>query len=444
MPGITKVRDFYLGAERVKSRRETYLPPPESIAITRADEQVYRDKYASYLCRAEVPAYVADAVERQTGMMHAKPPSITLPPRLEYLREDATGSGESLANLLRSINAEQLLSGRVGLAVDVGPDGPVIRLYYAEAVRNWHAPGGQYSLVVLGEQHDTIGPDLVWESTPAYRVLTIGEDGNYQTALYDANGGQLDPLVTPSVMGRAYAGAVPFVAINCSDISPDMDRPPLLPLAEKCAAIYRLDADHKMHLHMQSASTLVVSGLIASESEQYDEDGNRISTQRKLRVGAGAYIETEIGGSAQYASPGAAGLAETREALDALHRQAAAMGVDVLGAAGAGESGDALTARVSARAASLVQIARAGAAGLERALRYCAIWVGADPASVSVVPYTDYRVTPASASDALTLMQAKVIGAPISIRSIHEWAQANGFTRLDYSAEMDEIANEGP
>ena len=118
----------------------------------------------------------------------------------------------------------------------------------------------------------------------------------------------------------------------------------------------RLDADHKLNLHMQSASTLVIAGL-AHNGDQHDGDG-----ERKVMVGAGGFIEVDIGGSAKYAQPGAEGLTAQQQALDAMHIQAKNLGVDILGNAGAGESGDAMNVRLIARTATLVQVASAGAA----------------------------------------------------------------------------------
>lgn len=434
---IAMLRDFYAGAAKVKGEGEKYLPAPESVAMFRdTDSTRYTKAYDAYKTRAEVPAYVGDAVDRMVGVMHAKPPSFGLPERLAYLVDDATGTGIGLADLLRSVNAEQLLSGRVGLALDAGKSGPVLRLYYAEAIRNWsHAPGG-YQWVILGEPADVID-DFKWTTRDGYRLLKITE-GRYSTSTFGPQGEDLTAPLEPSIAGRAL-GVVPFVAINCSDTAPDMDKPPLLPLAEKCAAIYRASADHKLNLHMQSASTLVIAGL--ARDVFASEDG---AAQQKIRVGAGGYIQVDIGGDAKYAQPGADGLGAQQADLDAMHAHAAQLGVDILGNAGAGESGDALNVRVAARTSSLVQIARAGAAGLEQILRIAADWIGADRTEVSVTVDTDYQIASATPADALAMAQAKIAGFPVSKRSMHWWAQQKRFTPLDYDAEMDEIANEGP
>ncbi len=435
---IQVMRDFYAGSAGVKSRGEKYLPAPRSIGMLReTDSTQYARAYDAYRMRAEVPAYVADAIDKNVGIMHASPPSIELPAALEGMLDDATGDGLGLADLLRNINAEQIFSGRLGLALDARPglDYPAIRMYYAEDVRNWQFGDGQYVFVILGEQEATT-VDYQWDITPSRRVMEIA-DGAYVTATYGTDGKQLIEPVAPSIRGRTL-DVVPFVAINGADTAPDIDKPPLMPLAEKCAAIYRLDADHKLNLHMQSASTLVVSGL-AHNTMQDDGTG-----QRKLRVGAGGFIELDIGGDAKYAQPGADGLAAQQQALDAMHAQARNLGVDILGNAGEGESGEAMSVRVMARTATLVQIASAGAAGLERILKIAARWVGADPDEVVVKPYTDFEPRSASPAEALALAQIRNLGAPYSRRAYHWWLAKNKFTPLSLDEELDELANESP
>src|SRR5690606_37416078 len=106
--------------------------------------------------------------------MHARPPKIELPTRLEYMRTRASSQGESLAHLLARINEEQLTSGRLGLLVDM-PEGrrtgaPPLHLamYRAESIRNWDenlAEGDRTvtNLVVLDESRYERLDGLDWE-----------------------------------------------------------------------------------------------------------------------------------------------------------------------------------------------------------------------------------------------------------------------------------------
>ena len=439
-PRIQKMRDFYAGSDQVKSQGETYLPAPRSIAMLKEDPRRsgrFLEAYEAYKSRAEVPEYVSDAIDKNVGIMHASPPSIELPDALSGMLDDATGDGLGLADLLRNINAEQLFSGRLGLALDArtGIDYPVIRMYFAEDVRNWLFSDGQYQFVILGEQEESIS-EYEWKIVPSRRVMEV-IDGAYATTAFDNKGAIIRDQIQPEIRGKRL-DIVPFVAINAADTAPDIDKPPLLPLAEKCASIYRLDADHKLNLHMQSASTLVIAGL-AHNGDQHDGDG-----ERKVMVGAGGFIEVDIGGSAEYAQPGAEGLTAQQQALDAMHIQAKNLGVDILGNAGAGESGDAMNVRLIARTATLVQVASAGAAGLERILKIAARWVGANPDQVAVKPFTDFNVQSANPAEALALAQIRNLGAPYSKRAYHWWLSKQKFTPFSYEEEMDEIENEGP
>ena len=106
------------------------------------------------------------------------------------------------------------------------------------------------------------------------------------------------------------------------------------------------------------------------------------------------------------------------------------------------ESGEALTIRVAARTASLKQIALAGAFGLQQALRHCAMWVGADPEEVTVAPNLDFVDDNFDPADLVQLINAKNLGAPISVETIHEWLRERDVTSFDLEEELDKIVEE--
>ena len=135
-PDWQKMRDTYSGAQTVKSRNETYLPMTQG--MVEQGEQGLR-RYNAYKGRAHFSPVVRDAIEMHIGVMHHKPPKISLPARMEPLRERATPHGESLEMLLRRVNEEQLITGRAGLLVDVAPRAelPHLVFYQGESIINW-------------------------------------------------------------------------------------------------------------------------------------------------------------------------------------------------------------------------------------------------------------------------------------------------------------------
>jgi hypothetical protein len=447
-----KLRDCFEGEDAIKAKRAAYLPPTPGQLLDgmqpgtgiKPAEQGWQS-YENYIARARFPEYVEEAVKQMVGAMHNKPPVIELPPPLEPLLERGTIDGESLALLLRKINAEQLLVGRIGLMADAAKDGdavlPYIATYMAEHMINWDdgsrsAPLPQsLNLVILNEIAPLRQPDFTWEDVPAYRVLVLGDpmdneaEGLYQQALFvDTTQFDSGALTPPSIKGMTLT-KMPFVFVNATDVVPEPSKAPLLKLANACLGIYLGEADYRFNLFLQAQDTLV---LIGDDKEDRD-----------TRVGAGAKINVPTGGDAKYIGVSADGLGEQREALENDHKRAKELGSQLIDTTSRmKESGEALKVRVSAETATLKDIAQTGAEGLQTLLRIVAEWVGADPEKVNVKPNLDFAEAGLTPADFVNLMLAKEKGLPISDESAHELAFKNNLTRLEFAEEIGKVTAE--
>lgn len=481
------MRTAYAGESAVKAQTTKYLPPTVAQVL---DGALGTDpkapgvvSYNAYLMRAVFPDYVSNAVEQFIGMLHHKPAQIELPPQLEPLRDKATSDGEGLAALLRRINEQQLVTGRLGLLLDFPPNPdpakpmPYIALYYGESIRNWdssddHQGVNMLDLVVLDESGPVRHSDFEWKHVESYRVLKLcdplddtpeenpaleeGEDAVtpqavditevrlvpppvYRQGVFElAQGGAgyvEDGLKEPTYRGKPL-NQIPFVFVNSKDITAAPDNPPLLGLGRLSMAIYRAEADYRHTLYMQSQDTLVTIGTIR-------QDGAALTTDDPVRVGAGAHIAVDIGGDAKYIGIGADGIEGQRESLrDDRKAAETKAGTLISPSAGKQESGDALTTRLAAQAASLTQIAVTSAAALENMLRIAAEWMGADPGAVHVTPNLEFGKINVSGQELTQLMAARTMGAPLSLESIHGVMADRGLTKLDYQAELELIAEE--
>lgn len=416
-----KLRDCYAGEPAVKDRGLTYLPAtPGQLIDGISPGQRGRLNYDAYKMRAVFPHYVSEAVRMLIGVMFHKPPVIKLPAALESLSERATSDDESLEMLLRRINEAQLLTGRIGLLLDMPaqPSAEVsfqVATYEAERVINWDT-----GFTVLDESDIERINDFDWDTAQKFRVLV--NDGVYQQAQFRKTVQYApDALTAPTVRGRTL-NKIPFLFINATDVLPDIARPPLLQLADLCLTIYRGEADYRQNLFMQSQDTLVLIG-----GDKEDE----------LRVGAGAALYPPIGGDAKFIGVSSNGLSEQRQALENDHRRAAQLGAQLLDATSrAKESGEALGIRVAAQTANLNQIALTGAFGLQSLLRIAAEWIGADPEEVVITPNLDFADAGMSASEFLQLTQAKAQGFPLSDESLHALAVENELTVMDFVSEL--------
>ncbi len=202
-----KMRDTYAGEEAVKARRQVYLPPTQgmvldgfgrsapntlnpdgSITLTYNSHLQKGDvSYQAYLTRAVFHDFVSEAVELMLGLLHQKDATIELPASMEPMRELATTRGESLQMLLRRINEQQLVTGRVGLLADL-PSGPsltptpYIATYLERTIINWDDGSGDddlltsLNMVVLDESSlQRQGDGFDWKTVNKYRVLLLGD-----------------------------------------------------------------------------------------------------------------------------------------------------------------------------------------------------------------------------------------------------------------------------
>lgn len=434
----TKIGDCYAGEDAIKAKGVTYLPatPGQNLDGMQVGQTGYNN-YQAYKTRANFPDYVKAAVQAMVGVMHHKPAVIELPPALEPLKEVATVTGESLDLLLRRINEQQLLSGRIGLLLDLPSEAnaslPYIATYDAERVINWDDGAvdnptlQSLNLVVLNESGSE-RTGFTWREVAQYRVLVLGDlDANEPSAIYrqglfrESTEFSADNLIEPSIRGKKLE-QIPFVFINSTDLLSSPLAPPLLELANLCLTIYKGEADYRQNLFMQAQDTLVVIG--APEGSIH-------------RVGAGASIHPPLEGDAKYIGVSAAGIGEQRSALENDRRRAGEIGAQMLNTTSrAQESGEALKIRVAAQTASLNQIALTGALGLQSLLRIAAVWVGADPNAVKVTPNLDFADAGMSASEFLQLTQAKKAGFPLADESLHALAVEHELTALDFKAEM--------
>jgi len=444
-----QMRDCYAGEAAVKAAGFAYLPATpgqveDGIVATNQKGWIV---YSAYRKRARVPDAVREAVDAFMGVLHRKPASITLPAALEPLRERATLRGESLELLLRKVNEEQLIVGRIGILGDVVDEGPqagsvYLVTYTAERILNWDEGSrslepAALNLVVLDESEQERQADFSWRAVTKYRVLVLGDPETNEpegAAIYRAgtfretetfDAGQ---LVVPSLKGRTLS-RIPFAIANPKDVTAAPDRPPLLGLADLVLAIYRGEADYRQSLFMQGQATLVTVGASLESAT--------------TRVGAGAELALPQGGDAKFIVAPSDGISEQREALENDYRHASVRGGELVDATSRQkESGEALRVRVAARTTTLVTVAKAGAFALEQVLKAAAEWVGANPDEVEVVPHLDFVDDPMAGKELGEVMTAKSIGAPLSLRSVHAQMRMRGMTELTYEEELAEIERE--
>lgn len=435
------MRDAYRGARQVKSQGALYLPPTKAHVLDgygKGAQQVGQLDYEAYKLRARFPNFVREAVQMAIGMMHSQPPIIKVPKALEGIK---SSKGEPLEHLLRKINTEQLITGRVGLMADLptdplpGEDTPYLTTYVAERAINWDDGRVEQlvpqvlNFVILDETENQRITGFEWETKEKYRVLIIGNElenesrGKYVQGVFEAQYYDASKLKAPTWRGRELE-KIPFVFVNSCDVTSDVDDPPLLDLGDICMAIYRGEADYRQNLYMQSQDTLVTIGGAFDGTD-------------KVRVGAGARIDLPQGADAKYIGVNSSGLQEQREALARLESRAGSMGAQTLDTTSRErESGDSLRIRVAARTADMNQVVDAGALALENMLKICAEWMDEDPTEVSVKPNKEFGEMPLTGQSMVEMATARNLGFPISAKTIHDLARKRRITAMTFEEEI--------
>lgn len=445
------------GQRIVKERTTEYLPPTASMIQDDFGSADPNSKgniaYASYLRRAVFEENLQQAILTHMGQLWHKQPTIELPTVMEPMRENATRTGETLVQLLRNINNEQLSQGRLGLWAEMSEHAsreelPYLVQYDAERIVNWdtgeRSQVAQDSLnfVVLDESGNERRTTFNWEYKRSFRVLLLGDaltnepsgsgfiytQGTFESESHFA----MDETEAPIYRGKTL-DFIPFVFINSMDTEPTPMNPPLLALANKDMTIYTGQADYRQALHHQAQELLVISG-------QGDGNGN------DTRVGAGAVLHlSNPGAKAEYVGISSEGIPEMRTALENDSRKAELMAGQMTdNRSNARESGETMKARMAGQTVTLVHIALSGALGLQTALRMVARWIGANEDEVVVTPNLDFGASDLTVDDLVKLQAGKNGGLPLSQESIHAQAVKSGISVKEFDDEIELINSEEP
>jgi hypothetical protein len=421
-PEWERARDCFAGEECIKTAGPKYLKPTYNMVqqgCGRNLDSTGQMAYDAYKMRAEFPEYMREAVQYFRGLLWKKDMSIILPDSLGYMLDQADNTDRTLLDVAKLINKGQLISGRVGVLLDINQAGQFyLATYDAEKIINW---GNNFW--VLDESDYMVQPDLSYKWVTKTRYLKL-INGTF-THVVETDGTQEE--FVPQYMGKPL-DFIPFLVVASEQEETMPATSPLQALVSKCLALYRLSADYKQSLFMQGQDTLVIT------TDAFQDVG-------KVAVGAGNSLILGIGSDAKYVGVNSSGLSEQRLAIEKLKAECEQMSGKLVQGTNR-ESGEALTARIKAQASMLIDIARNAAAGLEVMLRYAAMWSGANPDDVQVVPNVEFADSPLEGQELLALMNAKSMGAPLSLKSIHTNLLERGLTDFDYETEMEEIENE--
>ena len=303
------VRDAVAGSKAVKAGG--YLTPINSHDTS--DENKARNK-----ARVDGAVYfnaTGRTLNALIGIAYQKWPGVELPAGLDYLVEDADGSGVGLVNQSQSVMADLLEVGRAGLLVDypqaeapasraqqdAGEIRATIQFYAAESIINWRTvKRGAKNLLgmVVLEETVEVWKDFEREDETQYRVLLLGrlsyEDETaperYVVQIWKAGESGAFQIAEEYVPlnGRGQPWQeIPFTFIGAVNNDANPDKSPLYDLAELNIAHFRNSADFEESLFFAGQAQLCVIGVDEQWSKMMEESGVYVGSRAILPVPQG-------------------------------------------------------------------------------------------------------------------------------------------------------------
>lgn len=276
LPDWELVADVCAGERAVKSKGQIYLPKPNPLDNSRQNEA----RYEAYKKRATFFNATGRTLQGLVGSAFRVSPEAQIPPALDYLHTDASGSGVSIYQQSQSVLASVLQKGRSALYVDYpATESPTtlaqqrsgliranILAIDAAQVINWRSElfGGVHrlSLVVIEETVEEIDGFGVAE-VMQWRALELIEGVYTVTVWREDEKGNLFVFsqVQPRDGSGNYWDLIPFTFVGAQNNDSSVDPLPLLDLALINVAHYRNSADYEDSVFFVGQVQPYITGL---------------------------------------------------------------------------------------------------------------------------------------------------------------------------------------
>lgn len=416
------IRDCMDGELAMKQRGEDYLPCPSGFK-SQADGGAAA--YKAYTNRAQFPELLAPSVGAMIGIIHGQEIQVEIPTQMEYLWENADGMGLPLEAFHRRITRELLTIGGYSVLADAETAGsdPWLAGYSRDALINWDT-----DWFVLDET-TMVRKGFVWEKIEKYRLLTL-EQLAYQATVYEGDVSEGEKIDIRGRGGKPLP-RIPFAVASALDLSPKVEAPPLIGVANAAKAIYQLSADYRHQLYMSGQETLV-----AINGDAPDTVGAGVVHEMRGTEGQNPDLK--------YVSPTCAGIEAHKVAMADCREAAVMAGARLFEQTAAGdESGEAKRLRYASETATLTTIAQSSCLLLERSLRNAAMIMGLPEDDIVVNAPTDLMDRTMSPQDFAALFGVYVEGG-MSWETLHENGVKGGIYSTERSAEEEAKLLEGP
>lgn len=281
-----------LGEDAVKSLVPSVLP-----TLNPSDKsQQNEDRNDAYKQRAVYFNATGRTREGLIGLAFARDPSVEVG-QFKYLLDDANGDGVSIYHCAQQALEGVLTCGRYGVLTDYNTDGRVtISGYDAGSIVNWRVEvsHGVRKLVLLVLREVVSEPDGSYgmKRVEMYRVYRL-VNGRVSLELYRVDDGKAPRSVGDISLLRPNANMphfeeIPFSFIGSRSNSPDIQRAPLLPLADMNLAHFRDSADYQDSVFFCGQVQPWITGLTEAWRDHLEEKGIYIGSRNPILLPTGS------------------------------------------------------------------------------------------------------------------------------------------------------------
>jgi hypothetical protein len=443
----TRARDCFEGSDAVKDRGADYLPLLDT--HNTGDDQGYE----AYKTRALFYNATGRTVEGLAGFIFQKDPEWDIPKKFEDHLKDVTMDGVDATTFALRLAREILLTGRVGLLLDMQKEGgeesprPYWIIYDAEDIISWRVERREgdpavVTRIVLRETDEDPDPndEFEFEEVEQYRVLELNKQGVYQQTVWRKESKSADKwsrhgdVVIPERRGEPLS-FIPFVFGSPTSLEATIEKGPLYDMIEVNLSHYRTMADLEHGRHFTALPTPWFSGARPSDET--------------LTLGSGVAWELDQGGSAGMLEFTGAGLSALVTAEQDKRKMMAVLGARMLEEQpSTQETATAFMGRHTGEGASLRTIGGVIERMLNRVLRWHVWWLSTEAKPEDVKASVELnreffmlRLNPQEVQAQLGLLQAEAI----SYMTFYHNLSAGGWTRADTNAEeeREQIQKEG-
>ena len=369
------IRDCFMGERLIKEKTECYLPRMDGMD---------KNDYKAYLDRATFYNMTARTVTGLLGQLFRRAPVLSgIPDRITAGMKHIWKDGSSFEMGMKAAAHEVIEVGRHGVLVDLPTEGgngvPYFAPYLAENIIDWKTdidPNGRTRVteVWLREIREDI--DIVnglKHYRAEYRALKLESTGpagrmEYRQYVYTKPDADADITSEPSAIIEPMRRGqmldfIPFVFFGPFSNNPDIEKPPLIDIAQMNLSHYR------SYAHLEHGRFF--TGLPVYYCPVSSNDGNGEYT-----IGPSVVWEVENGQKPGILEFNGQGLKHLENALDQKEQHVAALGGKLLGIRGqaVSESDNQVMIQERNEQAVLLNISLAMDRGASNLLAWWAWW----------------------------------------------------------------------